>query len=123
MREKALGLHSRKEATRMKKLAVVIAVSFSVVALFGTSDAAADDDDDDNLRPGGKGTCTAIATNGKVIAVVAAPPRGLSHDYVACGAALREKIRPRICGGEKGLRAWYYKVSDNRPTRTSMLCR
>jgi hypothetical protein len=107
----------------MKKLAVIVALSVCAVALFGTSSAAAGDDDDDDLRPGGKGTCTAIGINGKVIAVVAAPPRGSSHDYVACGAALREKIRPRICGGEKGLRVWYYKISDNRPTKTSMLCR
>jgi hypothetical protein len=112
----------------MKKLA--IAISLAVVSLLGTSSASADDDDDESarepeegLKPGGKGTCTAIGTDGRVIAVVAAPPRGSSHDYVACGATLREKIRPKICTGEKGLRSWYYKIADNRPTKTSMLCR
>ena len=102
----------------MKKLVVIAASMFVAIVAMGAPNASADED----LKPGGKGTCTAMHLDGSVIAVQAAPPKGDSHDYVACGNALRERIKPLVCQKAKESQPFLYKISDNKPYRSSVRC-
>jgi len=104
----------------MKKLVVIAAASLAALVLMGSSSASADEE----LKAGGRGTCTALRLDGTVIAVETANAKGRSHDYVACGKALREKIKPLVCGEAKdGTKEYLYKVSDAKPFKREMHCR
>ncbi|HSO38336.1 MAG TPA: hypothetical protein VLT33_37665 [Labilithrix sp.] len=103
----------------MKKLLVIAATSLAALVLIGSSSASADEE----LKPGGKGTCSALRLDGSVILVEAARPKGNSHDYVACGKALRERIKPLLCGaGKEPSQEYLYKISDAKPYKREMRC-
>jgi hypothetical protein len=74
-------------------------------------------------KPGGKGQCTAMELDGTVILVEDAPPKHDSHDYVACGKALKLKLEPILCARGKGLQRFLYQISDNKPSKSSIRCK
>ena len=73
---------------------------------------------------GGKGMVAAMELDGTKILERSCPAKGLSHDYVSCGKELRDTIKERLCAAKgKGTHKYLYRVSDNKPTTSSVFCR
>ena len=72
--------------------------------------------------PRGKGHCAAMDLDGGVLLIEDAAPKGPSHDYVGCRRELKAKLEPLLCARGKGRQAFLYRMSDNEPTPSSVLC-
>ena len=85
------------------------------------SDPSAPGDDSEH---GGKGKCAAWELDGSLLALEHCPAKGSSHDYVECGKRVRDKVKELLCAKlGKGSHKYMYRVSDNKPSKSSVYCK
>ena len=95
-------------------VALGFAVGFSAFAANVSADGWA----------GGKGMVAAMELDGTKILESSCPVKGLSHDYVTCGKDLRDRVKERLCAQKgKGTHKYLYRVSDSKPTTSSVYCK